>query len=169
MRFLLLYLFLSTSLLSAEQVRVPERFTEHNLALDTTSIPEGYEENVETVEVGSPRYVVGGIIGTTVGMGLGHLVQRRYRVSHAWLYSLIPAVILSASMLGGVINAPPTSIRNTKQEWQKILLLALTLKIPEIIHVWLPEKAREYAAKGKIQFAPVITINSAGGGVAVDL
>lgn len=158
------------SQLSAEQVRIPERFTEHNLALETTKTPEGYEEIVETVDVGSPRYFLGGVIGTTFGMGLGHMVQRRYFVSRAWLYSFIPAVILSAGVLGGIVNNPKTAhARDTTQEWQKILLLALTLKIPEIIHVWLPERTREYTAKHKIQFAPVITINSAGGGVAVNL
>ena len=170
MRLVLLCLASYASLLSAEQVRVPERFTEHNLALETTKTPEGYEEIVETVELGSSRYVLGGIIGTTLGMGLGHVVQKRYFVSRAWLYSFIPAVILSAGVLGSIINAPMTAnARNTKHGWQNILLLALTLKIPEIIHVWLPEKSREYAAKRKIKFAPVITINSAGGGVAGNL
>ncbi|MDE3269036.1 MAG: hypothetical protein OYH77_01995 [Pseudomonadota bacterium] len=159
MRWILLCVIFGANQLSAEQVRVPERFTEHNLALTTTDAPAGYEETVQTVAIGSSRYIVGGIIGTTFGMGLGHMVQRRYFVSRAWFYSLIPAAILSAAVLGGMHTTPT---HNSQQEWQKIMLLALTLKIPEIIHVWLPENAREAAAIKKVKFAPVLTINAAG-------
>ena len=51
-----------------------------------------------TTDITSVRYVLGGVIGTTIGLGIGHAVQGRWQKGYGWFFTI--AAIVTA--VGGM-------------------------------------------------------------------
>ena len=62
-------------------------------------------DSADTGRIGIGRYVAGGLVGTTLGFGIGHSLQERYWRDYGWaftiggiitgLYALFPEGIMS--------------------------------------------------------------------------
>ena len=91
-------------------------------------------------EITTARYVFGGLLGTVIGFGSGHLMQGR-GIAGAWPYTLTQVAALSAAFVeekkhedGSFSFTPPVLIGGVFWGISKIM---------EIISVWTPS-VREY-------------------------
>ena len=77
-------------------------------------------------EISSTRYVVGGLVGSTLGFGLGHAIQGRYWYGAGWGFTLSQMYALMA--------------RDEDEEYDMKLALSslIGLKIFESISIWSP-------------------------------
>lgn len=55
--------------------------------ISLNSLSEKDRKIIEMGEIGRGRYVLGGVVGTYVGLGLGHAIQGRYS-SRGWIYTV---------------------------------------------------------------------------------
>ena len=51
------------------------------------SLSEKDQNIIEMGEIGPGRYVLGGVVGSYIGLGLGHAIQGRYS-SRGWIYTV---------------------------------------------------------------------------------
>src|SRR5580704_7326117 len=87
----------------------------------------GFNLYAEKVLVNSAQYYGGGIMGTIVGLGVGHAIQERY-LSKGWIFTL-------GEVVGGIV-----SIGDVKALGSTVRTLGgfvfISFKIWEIIDVW---------------------------------
>ena len=59
-------------------------------------------EQTDTGRIGIGRYVTGGVVGTTLGFGIGHGIQDRYWSDYGWAFTVVsPFMWLYAMFAGG--------------------------------------------------------------------
>ena len=64
------------------------------------SLSEKDQNIIEMGEIGPGRYVLGGVVGSYLGLGIGHAIQGRYSFSRGWIFTvgeLTLIVIMSSS------------------------------------------------------------------------
>ena len=94
-------------------------------------------QNRQQWSIGVPRYIAGGIIGSTLGFGLGHSIQGRWWDGHGWSFTM-----------GGLfafflwVN---TERQNVSLAFP--LTLVIATKLGETISVWLPPNRPSLAPK----------------------
>ena len=168
-----IFVFIGTGSLFANQVRVPKRFTEHNLILAASGeAPQVEPEGDLKRSISLSRYLLGGGVGTLLGMGFGHLVQGRYFASRAWIYSLLQGFSLSLYVVAKfkLIDLKKFKICVHKEEQNALLTLALFTKVPEVINVWLPDSdIYEVAANQRVWLSPLFAANQWGVALTVSL
>lgn len=107
-----------------------------NISLN--SLSEKDRKIIEMGEIKWGRYVLGGIVGTyPIGMGLGHVIQGRYR-SRGWIFTVgelsssFIIVVSAFSCLHGCLDSSgPGLVRNIG------LASYLSLRIWEAVDVWV--------------------------------
>ena len=83
-------------------------------------------QNRQQWSIGVPRYVAGGIIGSTLGLGLGHSIQGRWWDGHGWGFTM------------GGLFALLLWTGAEKENKPFPLALLLGTKLGETISVWFP-------------------------------
>ena len=87
-------------------------------------------QNRSTWSIGIPRYVAGGIIGSTLGLGLGHSIQGRWWDGHGWCFTM-------GGLFTFFLLAEPKRDRvSLKFPWA----LFIGTKLTEAISVWTPPR-----------------------------
>ncbi len=82
--------------------------------------------------IGVPRYAVGGVVGSLLGFGLGHMIQGRWWDGHGWGFTM-----------GGLFTYLNWEAAE-EQNKTFPLLLFLGTKLGETIDVWMPPLRSDY-------------------------
>lgn len=107
---------------------------------------------VKVHKIGTARYVIGGILGTTLGLGIGHAVQGRWRNDYGWAFTLGPIATLLGYMLGGNCGVPggdeerqlfpnenyDECVARRKRREQPWIIGFWLVRAAEIVSVWWP-------------------------------
>ena len=109
-----------------------------------------YSNEHKKTGISTGQYVTGGILGTLIGLGVGHAIQERY-TENGWLFTV--------SQLGSVFSLG--YFANQKNDlWTGLSALALIgFKIWELIDVWwLPSshKIALYEEENSFYIAPLL-------------
>ena len=102
-------------------------------------------------QISRTRYVVGGILGTTLGFGLGHGVQRRWQDDYGWLFTVGSLATLTGVFKNLMVGCPDTTTvynlhgneydsceTQREKRMQQWLVGFLSLKVVETVSVWWP-------------------------------
>lgn len=74
------------------------------VAASPSRAEETQPEAKDEIEISVPEYIVGGLLGTTVGFGLGHGVQNRYG-QRGWLFTMLEGIAVGVFIVGAA-NCP---------------------------------------------------------------
>jgi hypothetical protein len=111
---------------------------------------ESIEKN-EQSEISKSKYVVGGVLGSTVGFGIGHIIQKRYGKGKGWIFTagesapLAYVILLWYSDSSQSCSVPDAynnrCVRNEKSSSRTAALNTATavffgFKIWEVIDIW---------------------------------
>ncbi len=97
--------------------------------------------------IGIGRYVAGGVVGTALGLGIGHAIQGRYWRDYGWAFTVgTIALVLSEESCDRHYNEQDAEevLRHKNcqadrtREWRRTLPTFLGLKAVEAIAVWWP-------------------------------
>ena len=102
------------------------------------------------IEIGRGNYILGGVLGTSLGFGVGHGVQGRWMRDFGWIFTL--SQLLSASLYVYEVNNYNSCIadnssgkcKNNYTTWALTFLIAKGI---EAISAWSPDGAKYIIAK----------------------
>lgn len=92
--FIVALCILKVNLTLAKETRVPK-----------TSLSLLTSEEVKILNIGpleNPRYITGGVLGTSIGFGLGHIVQGRWQ-EKGWIFTLGESASLITALGAGTL------------------------------------------------------------------
>ena len=123
------------------------------------------EDSDARQELDLRRYVVGGVLGTVLGFGIGHAVQGRYSADYGWLYTageLSGWVVLGAGFAKAAKCTEEEYLDDLRDRCLRTSgLMALTgyllfagLKITETITVWLPSTDKYIITEAEVETEP---------------
>lgn len=102
------------------------------------------------IETSKGRYISGGVVGTVVGLGIGHGIQQRYWRSNAWIFTLTESAalgymaILSFFPCDGLTGSEYSScMDNNDRKMLNAILVFEAFHIWEAIDIWTGAKVRE--------------------------
>jgi len=89
----------------------------------------------DAVPLSDARYLIGGIMGSTVGFGLGHAIQRRY-LPMGLIYSLVEGVALFGFMSASIASNKIGVDSRGRHDFDLGLLGAVCLGTYAGFHIW---------------------------------
>ena len=114
-------------------------------AQQQTTTPAAAEKTAVVDNIISPaRYVLGGILGTTLGFGTGHSIQGRWWEDYGWVFT-IATIITGVGSLGEICGSGPSPnpsylacVARNKRATKPWRAAFFAVKGVESISVWWP-------------------------------
>ena len=104
----------------------------------TSLLSEEERDLLARGEIGPGEHIAGGLVGTVVGFGLGHAIQRRF-LERGWIFAAGDAVATGMLVKYGVecARATGTESCDDHDDWLAAgLLVAIGFRIWQIADVW---------------------------------
>jgi len=105
--------------------------------------PAGQDQSSDKVPVSTGKYITGGVLGSTIGLGIGHGIQGRYQ-DKGWIFTATEAAGLTVAIAGAAqcINEKDNDktlndcSSSTRSQMALGYLVALGFHIWEVVDVW---------------------------------
>lgn len=105
---------------------------------------------VQDAGISRNRYLIGGAVGSTVGFGVGHAIQKRYRQDHAWIFTATEAAAIGYIFMRGLFACDGSMgaqhddcMHDTERDLRYGFLTYLGFHIWEIVDVWTGVRVAE--------------------------
>jgi hypothetical protein len=136
-------------------------------------LPASFADQLRTAEpddgISKGRYVTGGVVGSVVGFGVGHAIQKRYAKSHAWIFtateSAALAYIFSSTLFACDGLLGDQYDRCMQQVDQKVMIGSVVywgFHIWEIFDVWTGVKVSEAPSSSAVLMPGLVNPRTPG-------
>ena len=127
-------------------------------------------DSADTGRIGIGRYVTGGVVGTTLGFGIGHSIQERYWRDYGWAFTVGGVLTLFNAMFAGGGPFGYECNEECQAKIDRAHMWWLGFKAVETVAVWWPRNVNFegiYAKRHEVdsRFIPISKAKYLQGGL----